>query len=337
MGVQVRDKATLIEVGDALAAQIRLHRIQDFRFFQMIEAEGKSAQVLRLLPMKTSISSLLAKWKALEGRNNKRSRLMLKRFFIDPAEKLRLDDMTHANLTYRQALWDYKHYPVWEDKKVVIEAAVAMMFAERDGLCTELKTSDLSAPKILEQAIFEQALRFDNNRKRWSEAILEQYAALETEIDASEARLQRMSRVMVACQKMTLFGTLHWFAKQMPEVDVPGDKLALENLPEQDMTINDKAPEGEYWICVTKKGVFFVPFDAGPGEEFKRSFQFHEEAMDRVVRWGFKQDIVQLVVTGVDKNNAQLGMQEWQVSFQSPSAPDIAFGIQMAKGGFAPK
>lgn len=329
--VKVKESAALLELGDALASQIRLHRIQDFRFFQLLVADEKSGEVQRLLPVKTGVKSLLEKWVSLEAKTKKKSCLLLKRIWIESTDVLRVGDMTHATLTYRQVLFDFLHYPIWEDKALVVATAASMLLAERDSMCqAALGRKDLSGTGELEQAIPEHVLRFDKNRKKWSQAIIAKFDALEQTTDPGEPRLQKMSRVLVNCQKFKLFGSLHWFAQQLkaaPEGKVPN----LDNIPPCSLRINEKQPQGEYWLSVNRSGIMFVPYDAAPGEDFKRSFQFHDEAMDRIVRWGFKQDLVQLVVSACDKDNVAAGVVEWVISLMSPSAPDICFAIQHSK------
>jgi len=328
--VRVKENATLVEVGDALATTIRLHRIQDFRFFQLVESDEKNSEVHRLLPMQASRKSILAKMQALEGKSKRRSHLLLKRVFMDHQETLRAGDMTHADLTYRQALYDFLHYPVWEEKELVMEISAAMLFAEPDLLKEAVQKKDLSKKDELEKAMPEQMLKFEKDRKVWSSRIMEKLQELEADRDPGEMRVQSMSRVLAKCQKMRLFGSMHWFAEQMNKV--PNEGCGLDDLPMQMMPINKQTPEAEYWINVTRTGVSFVPFDSGPGEDFCRKFLFDAEAMSRVVRWGFKGPFFQLVVSAPDPEHPSAGVVEWTISCGSPSAPDICFGIQSSKG-----
>jgi len=334
--IKVKETATLIEAGDALATAIRLHRIQDFRFFHLLVADENSGEIQRLLPMQTKVKTLFDKWTSLEAKSKKKSRLLLKRIWMDNTEVLRPGDMTHANLTYRQVVREFLHYPVWEEQKLVSEISASMLLAERDHLRINdaLKRGDLSGPGDLEQAVPEHMLKFDKDRKKWSKVVTGKLKELEQFTEATEPRLQRMTRVLVQCQKMKLFGTMHWFCRQTVKLTAERvNSTGVENLPKGAMKLNDKQPEGEYWINVNRSGIFFVPFDAGPGDNFKKSFLFDAEAMDRVLRWGFKQDLLQLVVSACDRENMAAGVVEWCISLLSPSAPDIWFALTHAKPG----
>jgi hypothetical protein len=328
--VRVKEDATLVEVGDALASLIRLHRIHDFRFFHLLENDDDEAHDLhRMLPMNAKVKVLFEKWAAVEAKLKKRSHLLLKRLFMDSTEVLRAGDMTHATLTYREVLRDFLTYPVWEDKALVVSAAAAMLHAESDGVTEQARHKhDLTGEHILEKAMPAHLLRFEGDRKKWSQAITDKLTELEKETDPQEPRLQSMTRVLLVCQTMKLFGTMHWFAQQR---STASDKQALDNLPPP-LKVNKLRAKADYWLCVNKAGIFFVPFDSGPGEHFRRSFFFDAEALDRVLRWGFKEDLLQLVVSACDQDNPAAGVQQFSISCHAPSAPDICFAIQCAKG-----
>merc|ERR1711971_1363774 len=89
-----------------------------------------------------------------------------------------------------------------------------MGFAERDGYRSMLKGGDLSAQGQLEQVISEHYLKFDKDRRKWSREIFKKLAELEAELDSSEPRLEKMSRILGLCQGMKLFGSLHWYCEQ---------------------------------------------------------------------------------------------------------------------------
>lgn len=341
--VMVKENATLIEVGDALASQIRLGRIQDFRFFQLVEADKDHAEVHRLLPMPASVKTILAKMETLKEKTQRRSQLLLKRVFMgkfmdiygEKYEELRAGDMVHANLTYKQAIRDFLHYPIYEDRKLVLEIAAAVLVNEHDSVLEKtLKTRDLSGAGVLEKAMPAALLEFEKDRKMWSTRIIKQLEGLQSDRDPQEARLQAMTRVFRKCQDMRLFGSMHWFAKQRRAIPPEGLGAELGGLPKQHMAINKKAPEDQYWICVTRAGISFVPFQCGPGEDFQRKFLFDSEAMSRLVRWGFSPGgkYFGLVVSACDPDNPAAGVVEWVISMESPSSPDICFGIQSSKG-----
>lgn len=331
--VRIHETSTLIQLGEALGAQMHLQKWQDFSFFQLMIGEsggaGGSHEMQRLLPMKTELMTLFEKWETFKKKTKKDSRLLFKRCFMDKAEELRIRDMAHATLTYRQVMWDYLHYPVCESRELMVQTAAALLFAERDGFRQVLKDGDISGKGHLEQAIPEHLLKYDKDRKKWSKSIFQKLADLDAEFEKTEPRVQKMCRFVGLCQGMKMFGTQHWYCKQtLP----PSDKKILDNLPSSSIKVNEKVPFGEYWIMVGKKAVSFVPFDGAPGEDVLRKFEFSHEAMDRIVRWGHCEDILQLVVMTVDKDNPAAGMVEFSLSFRSPHALDCAFAIQVAKG-----
>jgi len=114
-------------------------------------------------------------------------------------------------------------------------------------------------------------------------------------------------------------------------MSVPNDRIALKETPNRTLVINERHPEAEYWIAVTRAGLCFVPFSGAPDETFQRRFFFSRDAMDRVVCWGYKHEILQLVLMSVDKSNPAAGVMPWTVFCTSPSALDICFAIEVAK------
>jgi len=73
--------------------------------------------------------------------------------------------------------------------------------------------------------------------------------------------------------------------------------------------------------------VRFVSIDSTPGNTFQRSFMYNEEAVERVLWWGAKQDVVQLVVQTVNPLEPAAGRVPMCIVLTSPAAVDIAFCI----------
>mmetsp|Transcript_109759 Transcript_109759/g.172968 ORF Transcript_109759/g.172968 Transcript_109759/m.172968 type:complete len:107 (+) Transcript_109759:2-322(+) len=91
--------------------------------------------------------------------------------------------------------------------------------------------------------------------------------------------------------------------------------------------INPKEPEAEYWICVDLYGIRFLAVDAAPGTEFQRGFLFNEEALERMVLWGAKQNIVQFVVQTVNPAFPAAGRIPMTIALISPAAVDVAYVV----------
>merc|ERR1712070_1087228 len=146
----------------------------------------------------------------------------------------------------------------------------------------------------------------------------------ESQINAGETRLDKMSRVMSLMQRMKLFGARCWRGKQVfqrwPE------KVSIADAPEENCLINSKSQDGEYLIAVDNFGVRFVS-PGSTGEQFQRGFLFHDEAMERLTRWGAKENIVEFVVQSVSPQRPNAGRVPMIIRLSSTGAVDIAYAI----------
>merc|ERR1712183_71892 len=97
-------------------------------------------------------------------------------------------------------------------------------------------------------------------------------------------------------QKLRLFGAYYWFCKQTLKPEPA--KMSIPDCPDIMCKINPKIPEAEYWICLDVFGVRFVSVDSAV--VFQRGFLFNEESVERILSWGAKQNICQLVVQTVN-------------------------------------
>lgn len=322
--VHVPSSSTLMELREVVSEQLHIHHSKDFSFFQLADGLGH-----RLLPDNTVLAMLSKKWTKLKEVTGKSSHLLYKRRFMRVDETLLPGDLMHATLTYRQALWDYLHYPVPEDTKHISEIAAAILAVDPEEYEEVIQNKRLYDPKILEMLIPECSL--DNQtRKKWSIDILEQYREIDVDAEAQDPRLVKMSRVLSMLQQMKLFGAYYWIGTEQSEI--PPDRSSVQGAPSKFCIINPKDRNADYWICVDLFGVRFVSADSKAGAAFQRGFLFNEEAVERVLGWGGKHDIVQFVVSSLPLNEAaSAGTVPMTIALQTPAAIDIAYTIHMVR------
>jgi len=287
----------------------------------------------RLLPDQQVLGALYAKWDKLKDATGRHSRLLYKRRFLRVDEVLQGGDLTHANLTYRQALWDYQHYPVSEDINFLCHVASMVIANEYDafenlfdkagdssiGTLQPAKIADIG---VLEQLLPEHAIR-EQKRTRWGQLIAECFKTQTVDLD--EMRLLKMNRVMSLLQKMKLFGAYYWMGKQL--MTVPKEKVSVDKAPDTMCKLNTRNPEAEYWVCLDVFGIRFVSVDSSTG--LQRGFLFNEEAVERVLFWGAKQNVLQLVVQTVNPSMPNAGRAPHTIALVSPAAIDIAYAIHI--------
>merc|ERR1712113_733854 len=151
--------ATLAELAQRVAGQLRVGNASDFSFFQLTEG----LETHRLLPDTTVLSTLEQKWEKLKEVTGRASHLLFKRRFMRVDETLNPGDLVHATLTYRQALWDYLHYPVSEETNHICEIAASILLTDHDHYKTQLDKQDLRDTGILEQLVPETSLKHESN------------------------------------------------------------------------------------------------------------------------------------------------------------------------------
>uniref|UniRef100_A0A7S2NT35 Myosin motor domain-containing protein n=1 Tax=Zooxanthella nutricula TaxID=1333877 RepID=A0A7S2NT35_9DINO len=311
--------SNLQQLREIIAEQLKINKASDFAFFHYPDGVGH-----RLLPDNVALSTLLKKWTKLKEMTGKCSTLMFKRKFLRVDEYLQPGDLAHATLTYKQALWDYLHYPIQEDMRAIQEIAVRIAYVERDHFKQYIEHNKLGQKGVLEQLIPEVVLK-DKHRSSVARTITEQYYKLKENLDPNEHRLVTMSRVFSLMQRLRLFGAYHWQGRQV--MDVPTEKKAVLEAPKEMCLINAKAAEGNYWIAVDFFGVRFVPVDAEPGNMFQKGFLFNEEAVERVLIWGAKQNVVQFVVSTVNPAMPHLGRVPMTIAMSCPLAVDIHYVV----------
>mmetsp|Transcript_40494 Transcript_40494/g.109446 ORF Transcript_40494/g.109446 Transcript_40494/m.109446 type:complete len:1073 (-) Transcript_40494:203-3421(-) len=315
---------TLEQLAERMSQQLRIDNSKDFCLFQMTEG----LEMHRLLPGSVGVTTLFEKWAALKTASGRSTRLLYKRRFLQVTESLLPGDLMHATLTFRQAVWDFLHYPIPEDVPFVIEIAVNLMILEYDHFSTFVEEGTLPKEGILEQLVPEVCLRHERNRSQWAAQVVQRFYAIWDNYK-DESRLVKMSRIFTLLQRMKLFGVYYWMGRQ--QMSVPKECVAIQDAPEQMVKINKKAPEAEYWICVDLFGVRFVSADCTPGKGFQRGFQYSDEAVERLLCWGAKNEFVQLVVLAAPEaaaGGSELGSRApMSLALKSPAAMDISFAI----------
>jgi len=320
--VRVPQSSTLAQLVEITAAQLGIHRAQDFALFQV--TDGMEAH--RLLPEATVVASLMQRLKKLQDMTKRSSRLLFKRKFMKVDEHLRADDLSHAMLTYRQAVSDFIHYPLEEDLRAILEISARVMLVERDYFRPHIEQGTLADAGVLEQVV-PAVILAAHARRRLAQNLTELYMRTAETIDHNEQRLITMSRALSLMQRLRLFGAYYWTAKQID--DVPEAKRSVQDAPKAMCRINPQAQDATYVIAVDYFGLRFLTTGDLPGSLFQKGFLFNEEAVERLLVWGACQNVAQFVVTTVDPSQRFVGRVPMTIAMLTPAAVDIAFAVHM--------
>jgi len=318
--VHVSQDATLKQLSERLSKQLRITSAQDFGLFQVTEG----LEMHRLLPDETVLSVLLPKWRQLHTNTGRASQLLYKRRFLRVDESLRPGELMHATLTFQQAVWDYLRYPLPEDPEAIAKIAASIIMAEGDRFIPIVQAGRLYDPGVLEQLVPATSLGLQN-RGKWGAQLARHHTVLRRRTDNGEPRLAKMSRVLSLLQRMKLFGSYYWVGTQV--ANLPADKAAIPEAPARMLKLNQREPEGEYWICVDLFGVRFISINSTPDCGFSRGFLFNEEAVERVLCWGGKQNVVQFVVSSFNTQQPAAGRVPMTVALHCPAAVDVAYTV----------
>jgi len=87
-------------------------------------------------------------------------------------------------------------------------------------------------------------------------------------------------------------------------------------MPPEHLQVNKRDPEGRYWICVTIEGVSLVSVDRN--SNFQRKFLYSEESLERLLRWGAKQNLLQLIVQAVHQGQKNRGRMPLTICVNCP-------------------
>mmetsp|Transcript_81463 Transcript_81463/g.197413 ORF Transcript_81463/g.197413 Transcript_81463/m.197413 type:complete len:1062 (+) Transcript_81463:127-3312(+) len=316
--VHVPKGSTLEQLAERMASQLRISNAKDFCFFQMTQ----DLELHRLLPLSTPVSLLLQKFETLRKATGRTTGLLYKRKLLQVMECLQPGDLMHATLTFRQAVWDYLHYPIPEDPSFVVDIAANLLQFEYDYFEKYVDDNKIHADGVLSKLVPEVSLRHEQNRNKWAQEIIAKFHFMDWQ---DETRLMQMSRIFTMLQRMKLFGTYYWMGRQ--QMSVPKERISIVDAPEQMIKLNQKAPEAEYWICVDLFGLRFVAADSTPGKGFQRGFLFNDEAVERLLCWGAKDDYAEFVVMTINPALPEAGRVPMTLAVKSPAAMDISFAI----------
>merc|ERR1719277_343427 len=218
--VKIPQSATLKQLGETLAEQLRITTPRDFSCFMLTEGFTQH----RLIPDNAVVAELLPKWAKLKERTGRDTKLLFKRRLLRKDEVLHTGDSQHATLTYRQALYEFLNYPVGEATQVMIRIAAAILWTDRDFWAKVQAKGKLGSAETLEQLVPIAFLR-DKTRSKVVHKIEEEFNKLKDNADPQERRLQSMSRALADMQKLKLFGAYYWHGSQIP--DLPKEKFAI--------------------------------------------------------------------------------------------------------------
>jgi len=321
--VRAPHSASLKLLGDTVAGELRISRPQDFACFMLTEGIPHH----RLLPDTASVSGLMEKWKVLKEKTGRSTSILYKRKLLTTEETLQPGDPTHAKLTYRQALFEYLHYPISAGMESFYKIAAAIVWADRDHFKRFIEKGYMANEGVLEQILPEESLQ---NKPRRQEAmkVLNALQTLESACDEGESRLVGMGRAFADMQKLKMFGAYYWPAKQIFDIDKKN--LPIAKAPSTVCTINPKATDAQYYLCVDHAGVHFVAQSSGPNAQpFHRLFQFNKEAVERVLNHGVDHGNQRVAFVVSTLNSHSLEIENMTVVMQCAAAVDVAFGITM--------
>lgn len=298
--VHVAQSASLAELAEKISEQLKICRFKDFSFYEL--TDGTLEGPHKLLLDRTAVSSLI-----IAGFTYGKTNLLYKRRFLLSSEQLNPSDLTHATLTYRQALFEYLHYPVCENPAFVCQIAATIIYLESDHYSSYIAGDKLKKHDLLEQIMpkcmvpeshrgkKEKILSWvglgsseNKQRAKYAQQLSNEYVKLKIVLDKNEPRLLQMSRVMSMMQECWLFGTQYWTGRLLPEV--PQGRVPLPDLETRSFCAFDF----EYLICVDIWGLRFIAGE--PAAHVQWAFMFVPESSLRVVQWEEKDNIIQFIV-----------------------------------------
>lgn len=101
----------------------------------------------RIIPENVALGDLSEKWNALYKKNGKQSRLLWKRQYLPLKETLPPNDFAYANLTFRQAYFEYLRYPVGSlsgnSLTIFYNVAASLLLLENEFFSKELKANNV--------------------------------------------------------------------------------------------------------------------------------------------------------------------------------------------------
>eukprot|EP00932_Pfiesteria_piscicida_P016300 SRR837773.3231.p2 GENE.SRR837773.3231~~SRR837773.3231.p2 ORF type:complete len:203 (-),score=75.74 SRR837773.3231:90-665(-) len=167
-------------------------------------------------------------------------------------------------------------------------------------------------------------------------------------------RLVMMSRLFALFQKLPLFGSQYWLGRQVFDLEekdlvkitisdnkykqaqvhwVKKHGLSIDpnSMQHLHFAIDDETKDAQFILVVDYHGIRFLRSSQSEkvvtGQRWYRGFLFNEDTYERVLVWGAKANLVQLIVSAVDPSSKSKDRVPQRINFQSPAAVDIAYAL----------
>lgn len=330
------------QFAEIVADKFRMSKGSDFVFYQVPAPPPRSqpspiplnvlipppprraGQVL--LPDSAVLGVMMSKWQKMKEVTGKTTALLLKRKLLKSAEFLRPEDLVFSVLTFQQALWDFLQYPFVEDIRVMYESAARVMHTEIGSFQPFIEKGRLSDVGILDMVLPEVLCRQKERRQHHAQQIALTYQRIKHMLDPTEHRVVTMSRCLSLFQRLRLFGSSIWFAKQVTEI--PPEKVSVPDAPTRMLKLCPNNPNAEFTISADIFGVRFLELKNSGTESggiFIKGFFFTDDSPEKLVTWGARQNVIQFVVSVCE------GSQIVPVTLNmiTPAAVDIAYTVHM--------
>ena len=194
----------------------------------------------------------------------------------------------------------------------------------------------------------------------WDKAIMKCYER-NYRMFEEEGTIRKMSRAVATFQTLRAYGGYYWRVRQHLATSkqmADNDSSLGKRLPKKTLVLNPNGkPDDEYWMCVHDTCLKFInatPIDKKydinatnvadlndsqaieklenkkkkryvPDSQWK--FYYGSQHIWRLLKWGAKQNILEIIVQCSDKNDTDDGFIPMYLALESPVAVDIAYLI----------
>jgi len=322
--VWVGQGSTLKDVADALLEQLKITSTEHDQWGCFMMVDGFQG-IDRPLPDDADIRGIQESLERFKEKTGMDTKLLVKRKVLHRSEAFNPRDVVYSTLTYRQALRDFLSYPMQEEPEDLITLIAAnILWCDRGAHKEAIEQGQIEDVfKTLMPKIFYRV----KGKPRRAKEVLEKYRELVCDgRDPFEKFLVSAHRAMKAMQKLQVYGSYHWIGQQNIQ------DVAFDDAPEKTYIINPRDEQAEYLIVVDYSGVKFIQQGLGKlgvAQNYSRQFFFSDEEVERVLYWGAKHDLLQLVVLSVDFVNPQRGRVPQSIVVKTPAAVDVAYTCQM--------
>jgi len=290
--VHVKPSESLKELGEKMGEQLKINAHQDFSFYllQSTSSVGESIEGYHKLLPDDTIFLTLSEEMARES--NSSIRLLYKRRFLRTTERLNTGDLVHATLTYRQALWEYLHYPICEETDYICQIAATILCLESSHYEKYMAGDQLAQADMLEQILPKVMLPVEQRGKRvkvlnwigvgsdetkkrskYAQQLTEAYTQIKKSMTPGETRLMQMNRIMNMMQRLRLFGTCRWVGRQNTELTSEQRPICgPPGEPHPELQITNR--EASLFICVDLWGLRFWSLDDASLDVANQCFPF---------------------------------------------------------------